>query len=287
MLTTVTEMTAKALQAHYAVGQFNLNNLEWTRAVLETADRCRSPVILGVTEAACAYMGGKKVVAAMVRAMDEALHISVPAALHLDHSTFEGCLAAMDAGFSSVMYDGSHETPEENLRRTAELVRLAHARGISVEAEVGAVSGEEDGIKGCGECADPETCRGIASLGIDLLAAGIGNVHGKYPPDWKGLRFDVLRAVRGAAGNVPLVLHGGSGIPEEQIREAIALGICKINVNTECQIAFAEATRRFFEEGRDREEKGYSVQKLFAPGTEAIRQKVREKMTLFGSVGKA
>ena len=287
MLTTVTEMTAKALKEHYAVGQFNLNNLEWTRAILETADRCRSPVILGVTGAACAYMGGAKVVCAMARAMDESLHITVPVALHLDHSSYESCLAGMDAGFSSVMYDGSHETPEENLRRTEELVRLAHARGISVEAEVGSVSGEEDGIRGGGECADPEQCRRIASLGIDLLAAGIGNVHGKYPPDWKGLRFDVLRKVREAAGTVPLVLHGGTGIPEDQIREAVSLGICKINVNTECQIAFAEAMRRYIEEGRDREEKGYSLQKLLAPGAQAIRAKVREKMELFGSVGKA
>ena len=287
MLVSAKDMLEKAREGKYAVGQFNINNLEWTKSVLLTAEELKSPVILGVSEGAGKYMTGFKTVAAMVRAMMEELNITVPVALHLDHGTYDGCYKCIKAGFSSIMFDGSHYPIEENIEKTKELVKVAHAMGLSLEAEVGSIGGEEDGVVGLGECADPRECKAIADLGSDFLAAGIGNIHGKYPENWPGLRFDVLEQVKAAVGDMPLVLHGGTGIPEDMIKKAISLGVAKINVNTECQLSFAAATREYIEAGKDLKGKGFDPRKLLAPGADAIRATVKEKMELFGSVGKA
>ena len=287
MLVSAKDMLEKAREGKYAVGQFNINNLEWTKSVLLTAEELKSPVILGVSEGAGKYMTGFKTVAAMVEAMMEELNITVPVALHLDHGTYDGCYKCIKAGFSSIMFDGSHYPIEENIEKTKELVKVAHAMGLSLEAEVGSIGGEEDGVVGLGECADPRECKAIADLGIDFLAAGIGNIHGKYPENWPGLRFDVLEQVKAAVGDMPLVLHGGTGIPEDMIQKAISLGVAKINVNTECQLSFAAATREYIEAGKDQKGKGFDPRKLLAPGADAIRATVKEKMELFGSVGKA
>ena len=287
MLVSAKEMLEKARAGKYAVGQFNINNLEWTKSILLTAEELKSPVILGVSEGAGKYMTGFKTVAAMVEAMIDELKITVPVALHLDHGTYEGCYKCIKAGFSSIMFDGSHYPIEENVEKTKELVKIAHAMGLSLEAEVGSIGGEEDGVVGLGECADPAECKAIADLGIDFLAAGIGNIHGKYPENWPGLRFDVLEKIKEAVGDMPLVLHGSTGIPADMIQKAISLGVAKINVNTECQLSFAEATRKYIEAGKDQQGKGYDPRKLLAPGAEAIKATVKEKMELFGSVGKA
>lgn len=287
MLVSAKEMLDKAKAGHYAVGQFNINNLEWTKSILLTAEECKSPVILGVSEGAGKYMTGYKTVAAMVKAMIEELNITIPVALHLDHGSYEGCLKCVEAGFSSIMFDGSHYPIDENVAKTTELVALAHKNGMSIEAEVGSIGGEEDGVVGMGECADPEECKKIADLGVDMLAAGIGNIHGKYPENWAGLSFETLDAVQKLTGAMPLVLHGGTGIPEDMIKKAISLGVAKINVNTECQLSFADATRKYIEAGKDLEGKGFDPRKLLAPGAEAIKATVKEKMELFGSVGKA
>ena len=287
MLVSAKEMLEKARAGKYAVGQFNINNLEWTKSILLTAQELNSPVILGVSEGAGKYMTGFKTVAAMVSAMIDELNITIPVALHLDHGTYEGCYKCIKAGFSSIMFDGSHYPIEENIEKTKELVKIAHAMGLSLEAEVGSIGGEEDGVVGMGECADPKECKAIADLGIDFLAAGIGNIHGKYPANWQGLNFEVLENVKKEVGDMPLVLHGGTGIPADMIKKAIDLGVSKINVNTECQISFAEATRKYIEEGKDQQGKGFDPRKLLAPGFEAIKATVKEKMELFGSVGKA
>ena len=287
MLVSAKEMLDKAREGKYAVGQFNINNLEWTKSVLLTAEELKSPVILGVSEGAGKYMTGFKTVAAMVEAMMEELNITVPVALHLDHGSYEGCYKCIKAGFSSIMFDGSHYPIEANIEKTKELVKIAHAMGLSLEAEVGSIGGEEDGVVGLGECADPNECKAIADLGIDFLAAGIGNIHGKYPANWPGLRFDVLESVKEKVGDMPLVLHGGTGIPEDMIKKAISLGVAKINVNTECQLTFAAATREYIEAGKDQQGKGFDPRKLLAPGADAIKATVKEKMELFGSVGKA
>ena len=287
MLVSAKEMLEKARAGKYAVGQFNINNLEWTKSILLTAQELNSPVILGVSEGAGKYMTGFKTVAAMVSAMIDELNITVPVALHLDHGTYEGCYKCIKAGFSSIMFDGSHYPIEENIEKTKELVKIAHAMGLSLEAEVGSIGGEEDGVVGMGECADPNECKAIADLGIDFLAAGIGNIHGKYPANWKGLNFEVLENVKKEVGDMPLVLHGGTGIPADMIKKAISLGVAKINVNTECQLSFAAATREYIEAGKDLQGKGFDPRKLLAPGAEAIKATVKEKMELFGSVGKA
>ena len=287
MLVSAEEMLKKAKAGHYAVGQFNINKLEWTKAVLLTAQELNSPVILGVSEGAGKYMTGFKTVAAMVKAMDESLGITVPVALHLDHGTYEGCYKCIKAGFTSIMFDGSSYSIEENVEKTKELVKVAEAMGLSIEAEVGSIGGEEDGVIGAGECADPNECKMIADLGVTMLAAGIGNIHGKYPDNWAGLSFDTLAAIQEKTGEMPLVLHGGSGIPDEQIKKAIDLGVSKVNVNTECQLVFADATRKYIEAGKDLEGKGFDPRKLLAPGFEAIKEEVKVKMELFGSVGKA
>ena len=287
MLVSAKDMLEKAKAGHYAVGQFNINNLEWTKSILQTAQELNSPVILGVSEGAGKYMCGYNTVVGMVNGMLETLKITVPVALHLDHGSYEGAYAAMDAGFSSVMFDGSHYPIDENIEKTKEIIKYAGERGISVEAEVGAIGGEEDGVVGGGEVADPKECKQIADLGVTMLAAGIGNIHGKYPANWKGLNFDVLAAIQELTGTMPLVLHGGTGIPADMIKKAITLGVSKINVNTECQLSFAEATRKYIEAGKDLEGKGFDPRKLLAPGAEAIKATVKEKMELFGSVNKA
>lgn len=287
MLVSAAKMLKNAKAGKYAVGHFNINNLEWTKAILLTAQELNSPVILGVSEGAGKYMCGFKTVTAMVDAMVDELGITVPVALHLDHGSYEGALKCIEAGFSSVMFDGSHYGIEENIEKTKEIIALAHSKGISVEAEVGAIGGEEDGVIGGGEVADPNECKMIADLGVDMLAAGIGNIHGKYPANWKGLRFDVLANIQKLTGEMPLVLHGGTGIPADMIKEAISLGVSKINVNTECQLAFADATRKYIEADKDLEGKGFDPRKLLAPGFEAIKATVKEKMELFGSVNKA
>ena len=287
MLVSAAKMLKDAKAGKYAVGHFNINNLEWTKAILLTAQELNSPVILGVSEGAGKYMCGFKTVTAMVDAKVDELGITVPVALHLDHGSYEGALKCIEAGFSSVMFDGSHYGIEENIEKTKEIIALAHSKGISVEAEVGAIGGEEDGVIGGGEVADPNECKMIADLGVDMLAAGIGNIHGKYPANWKGLRFDVLANIQELTGEMPLVLHGGTGIPADMIKEAISLGVSKINVNTECQLAFADATRKYIEAGKDLEGKGFDPRKLLAPGFEAIKATVKEKMELFGSVNKA
>ena len=287
MLVSAKEMLEKAKAGHYAVGQFNINNLEWTKSILLTAQELNSPVILGVSEGAGKYMAGYKTVVGMVNGMLEELNITVPVALHLDHGSYEGCLKCIEAGFSSIMFDGSHYPIEENVAKTKELVAICKEKGMSLEAEVGSIGGEEDGVIGKGECADPNECKMIADLGVTMLAAGIGNIHGKYPENWEGLSFETLDAIQKLTGVMPLVLHGGTGIPADMIKKAIDLGVSKINVNTECQLAFAEATRKYIEEGKDLQGKGFDPRKLLAPGAEAIKATVKEKMELFGSVGKA
>lgn len=287
MLVSAKDMLQKAREGKYAVGQFNINNLEWTKAILLTAQENNSPVILGVSEGAAKYMCGFKTIVNMVEGMMEELNITVPVAVHLDHGSYDGAKKAMEAGFSSIMFDGSHYPIEENIAKTKEMVELAHAKGLSLEAEVGSIGGEEDGVVGAGEVADPAECKLIADLGIDMLAAGIGNIHGKYPENWAGLNFDALAAINNATGNMPLVLHGGTGIPTEMIQKAISLGVSKINVNTECQLAFADATRKYIEAGKDLEGKGFDPRKLLAPGFESIKTTVKEKMELFGSINKA
>ena len=286
-LVNAKEMLTKAKAGHYAVGQFNINNLEWTKSILLTAQELNSPVILGVSEGAGKYMCGYKTVVGMVNGMLEELNITVPVALHLDHGSYEGAKKCIEAGFSSIMFDGSHLPFEENVEKTKELVAICNEKGMSIEAEVGSIGGEEDGVVGMGECADPQECKAIADLGVTMLAAGIGNIHGKYPENWAGLQFDVLDDIQKLTGEMPLVLHGGTGIPEDMIKKAISLGVSKINVNTECQISFAEATRKYIEAGKDLEGKGFDPRKLLAPGAEAIKATVKEKMEIFGSIGKA
>lgn len=287
MLVSAKEMLDKAREGKYAVGQFNINNLEWTKAILLTAEELKSPVILGVSEGAGKYMTGYKTVVGMVNGMLEELKITVPVALHLDHGSYDGCMKCIEAGFSSVMFDGSHYPIAENIEKTTELVKICKEKGLSIEAEVGSIGGEEDGVVGMGECADPNECKAIADLGIDFLAAGIGNIHGKYPENWQGLSFETLDAIQQKTGDMPLVLHGGTGIPADMIKKAIDLGVAKINVNTECQLSFAAATREYVEAGKDQQGKGFDPRKLLAPGAEAIKATVKEKMELFGSVGKA
>ncbi len=287
MLVSAEEMLKKAKAGKYAVGQFNINNLEWTKAILLTAQELNSPVILGVSEGAGKYMAGYKTVVGMVNGMLEELNITVPVALHLDHGSYDGCMKCIEAGFSSVMFDGSHYPIEENIAKTTELINITREKGMSLEAEVGSIGGEEDGVVGKGECADPNECKSIADLGVTMLAAGIGNIHGKYPANWEGLSFETLDAIQQLTGEMPLVLHGGTGIPEDMIKKAISLGVAKINVNTECQLAFAAATRGYVEAGKDLEGKGFDPRKLLAPGFDAIKATVKEKMELFGSVGKA
>lgn len=280
-------MLNKARDGKYAVGQFNINNLEWTKSILQTAEELKSPVILGVSEGAGKYMTGYKTVVGMVNGMLEEMKITVPVALHLDHGTYEGAKACIAAGFSSIMFDGSHYPIDENVAKTTELVKICNEKGLSIEAEVGAIGGEEDGVIGKGECADPKECKRIADLGVTMLAAGIGNIHGKYPDNWEGLSFTTLEAIKKEVGDMPLVLHGGTGIPEEQVKKAISLGVAKVNVNTECQLSFAAATRAYIEAGKDQQGKGFDPRKLLAPGAEAIKATVKEKMEMFGSVGKA
>ena len=287
MLVSAKEMLQKAKAGHYAVGQFNINNLEWTKAILLTAQENNSPVILGVSEGAGKYMGGYKTIVGMVNGMLEELNITVPVALHLDHGSYGACMKCIEAGFSSIMFDGSHDAIEENVTKTKELVAICEEKGMSLEAEVGAIGGEEDGVVGMGECADPNECKMIADLGISMLAAGIGNIHGKYPENWAGLSFETLDAIQQLTGDMPLVLHGGTGIPEEMIKKAIDLGVAKINVNTECQLYFQAATRKYIEAGKDLEGKGFDPRKLLAPGCEGIKEIVKEKMELFGSINKA
>ena len=287
MLVSEKEMLTKAKAGKYAVGQFNINNLEWTKSILLTAQELKSPVILGVSEGAGKYMCGYKTIVGMVNGMIEELGITVPVALHLDHGSYEGAKACINAGFSSIMFDGSSLPIEENIAKTTELVNACGILGLSLEAEVGSIGGEEDGVIGAGECADPDECKAIADLGVTMLAAGIGNIHGKYPENWAGLSFETLDAIQAKTGDMPLVLHGGTGIPADMIKKAISLGVAKINVNTECQLAFQEATRKYIEEGKDLQGKGFDPRKLLAPGAEAIKATVKEKMELFGSVGKA
>ena len=287
MLVSAKEMLNKAREGKYAVGQFNINNLEWTKSILLEAQELNAPVILGVSEGAAKYMTGFTTVAAMVKAMVESLNITVPVALHLDHGSYEGAKAALAAGFTSIMFDGSHYSIEENIEKTKELVELCHAKGVSIEAEVGSIGGEEDGVIGMGEVADPKECKMIADLGVDFLAAGIGNIHGVYPANWVGLQFEALDAIQKETGILPLVLHGGSGIPDEQVKKAIGLGVSKINVNTECQLYFQKATRKYIEEGKDQQGKGYDPRKLLAPGAQAIRDCVKDRMEVFGCIGKA
>ena len=287
MLVSAKEMLQKAREGHYAVGQFNINNLEWTKAILLTAQEMQSPVILGVSEGAGKYMGGYKTIVGMVNGLIEGLGITVPVATHLDHGSYEGAKACIEAGFSSIMFDGSHYSIEENVAKTTELINVCNEKGLSLEAEVGSIGGEEDGVVGMGECADPDECKMIADLGVTMLAAGIGNIHGKYPANWQGLSFETLDAIQQKTGDMPLVLHGGTGIPADMIKKAISLGVAKINVNTECQLSFAAATRKYIEEGKDLQGKGFDPRKILAPGFEAIKATVKEKMELFGSVGKA
>ena len=287
MLVSATDMLKKAVEGGYAVAQFNINNLEWTKSILLECEELKTPVILGVSEGAGKYMTGFKTVSAMVKAMDESLGITVPVALHLDHGSYEGAKACIEAGFTSIMFDGSSLPLEENIEKTKELVAICNEKGISLEAEVGGIGGEEDGVTSAGECADPEECAAVNALGVTMLACGIGNIHGKYPDNWAGLSFDTLAAVKEKVGNTPLVLHGGSGIPDEQIKKAISMGVAKVNVNTECQIVFAEATRKYIEEGKDKEGKGYDPRKLLAPGAQAIRDEVKDRVAVFGSANKA
>lgn len=292
MIVNATKMLQDAKKGHYAVAHINTNNLEWTKAILLTAEKLHAPIIVSTSMGAAKYMGGYKMVNAMVRTLDESLKITVPVAIHLDHGNYEAAKACVEAGFSSIMFDGSSLPFEENLAKTKELINLAHSHGMSIEAEVGAIGGTEDGITADGEVADPKQCKIIADLGVDFLAAGIGNIHGIYPANWKGLHFDALEEINKATGNIPLVLHGGTGIPNDQIVRAIKNGISKINVNTDCQLAFAAATIEYCKAGKAdptsaNKEKGYDPRKLLKPGYEAICAKVEEKIKLFGSDNKA
>ena len=286
-LVSATEMLNKAHEGHYAVGAFNINNLEWTKMILLAAEEAKSPVMLGVSEGAAKYMCGFKTVVAMVKEVHDSLGITVPVALHLDHGSYEGAKACIEAGFTSVMFDGSHYAFEENLAKSKEMIELAHSKGLSIECEVGGIGGEEDGVASMGELADPQECKTIAELGVDFLAAGIGNIHGKYPADWAGLNFERLGEIQDVTNGKPLVLHGGSGIPADQIAKAISLGVSKINVNTELQLVFADATRKYVEAGKDLEGKGYDPRKLLKPGCDALKDKVTSMMKEFGSYGKA
>ena len=286
-LVSATEMLNKAHEGHYAVGAFNINNLEWTKMILLAAEEAKSPVMLGVSEGAAKYMCGFKTVVAMVKEVHDSLGITVPVALHLDHGSYEGAKACIEAGFTSVMFDGSHYAFEENLAKSKEMIELAHSKGLSIECEVGGIGGEEDGVASMGELADPQECKTIAELGVDFLAAGIGNIHGKYPADWAGLNFERLGEIQDVTNGKPLVLHGGSGIPADQIAKAISVGVSKINVNTELQLVFADATRKYVEAGKDLEGKGYDPRKLLKPGCDAIKDKVTSMMKEFGSYGKA
>ena len=286
-LVSATEMLNKAHEGHYAVGAFNINNLEWTKMILLAAEEAKSPVMLGVSEGAAKYMCGFKTVVAMVKEVQDSLGITVPVAMHLDHGSYEGAKACIEAGFTSVMFDGSHYAFEENLAKSKEMIELAHSKGLSIECEVGGIGGEEDGVASMGELADPQECKTIAELGVDFLAAGIGNIHGKYPADWAGLNFERLGEIQDVTNGKPLVLHGGSGIPADQIAKAISLGVSKINVNTELQLVFADATRKYVEAGKDLEGKGYDPRKLLKPGCDAIKDKVTSMMKEFGSYGKA
>ena len=286
-LVSATEMLNKAHEGHYAVGAFNINNLEWTKMILLAAEEAKSPVMLGVSEGAAKYMCGFKTVVAMVKEVHDSLGITVPVALHLDHGSYEGAKACIEAGFTSVMFDGSHYAFEENLAKSKEMIELAHSKGLSIECEVGGIGGEEDGVASMGELADPQECKTIAELGVDFLAAGIGNIHGKYPADWAGLNFERLGEIQDVTNGKPLVLHGGSGIPADQIAKAISLGVSKINVTTELQLVFADATRKYVEAGKDLEGKGYDPRKLLKPGCDAIKDKVTSMMKEFGSYGKA
>ncbi|MCR5542802.1 MAG: class II fructose-1,6-bisphosphate aldolase [Eubacterium sp.] len=287
MLVSAKEMLEKAVAGGYAVAQFNINNLEWTKSILLECEELKTPVILGVSEGAGKYMCGFKTVAAMVKAMDESLGITVPVALHLDHGSYEGAKACIEAGFTSIMFDGSSLPIDENIEKTKELVAICREKGISIEAEVGGIGGEEDGVSSQGECADPAECKMVNDLGVDMLACGIGNIHGKYPANWEGLQFQVLEAVKAEIGNTPLVLHGGSGIPDDQIKKAISMGVAKVNVNTECQLVFAAATRKYIEEGKDQQGKGYDPRRLLAPGCQPIRDEVKDRVAVFGSANKA
>ncbi len=288
MLVSATEMINKAHEGHYAIGAFNINNMEWIKAILLGCEAKKSPVMLGVSEGAGKYMCGFENVVAMVKGIHDYLGITVPVALHLDHGTYEGTQKAIAAGFTSVMFDGSHYPFEENLAKSKEMIELAHSKGISIECEVGGIGGEEDGVISAGELADPEECKIIADLGVDFLAAGIGNIHGKYPANWAGLSFERLAEIQESTSGKPLVLHGGSGIPREQVKKAIELGVSKVNVNTECQLVFADATRKYIEAGKDLEGKGYDPRKLLKPGTDAVQALVEDMVeNFFGSAGKA
>lgn len=287
MLVNAKEMLEKAYEGGYAVGQFNINNLEWVKSILTAAEEAKSPVILGVSEGAGRYMTGFKTVYAMVNSMVETMGITVPVCLHLDHGTYEGAKACIEVGFTSVMFDGSHYSIEENIQKSKEIIALATSKGISVECEVGAIGGEEDGVIGRGEVADPKECKMISDLGVTMLACGIGNIHGKYPDNWEGLDFEALEAIKAEVGKKPLVLHGGSGIPDPMIQRAIRNGVSKVNVNTECQLVFAAATRKYIEEGKDLVGKGFDPRKLLAPGSKAVVDLVKERMEVFGSTGKA
>ena len=286
MLVNAKEMLDLAYENGYAIGHFNTNNLEWTKAILLAAEAKKTAVIISSSEGAAKYMGGFKTVASLVRNLHDALGITVPVAIHLDHGSYEGAKACIEAGYTSVMFDGSPFPIEEHLEKTREIVRLAHENGISVEGEVGGIGGEEDGVTSAGELANVEECKNLAACGIDFLAAGIGNIHGVYPADWQGLNFDRLKEISDAV-KMPLVLHGGTGIPDDQIKKAISLGVSKINVNTECQIAFAKATREYIEAGKDQQGKGFDPRKLLLPGTNAVQALVEEKIDMFGSENSA
>ena len=286
-MVSATEMINKAHEGHYAIPAFNINNLEWTKAVLAGCEKAKSPVILGVSEGAGKYMAGFKTVADMVKDVHDSMGITVPVALHLDHGSFDGAKACIEAGFTSVMFDGSHYDFEENLEKSKEIIALAHSKGVSVECEVGGIGGTEDGVTSNGELADPKECATIAALGVDFLAAGIGNIHGKYPENWAGLNFERLDEINNAVNGKPLVLHGGSGIPFEQVHKAITLGVSKVNVNTELQLVFAKATREYILAGKEQEGKGYDPRKLLKPGADAITAQVVEMCEAFGSAGKA
>ena len=288
MLVSATDMINKAHEGHYAIGAFNINNIEWIKAILLGCEAKKAPVMLGVSEGAGKYMCGFDNVVGMVKHIHDNLGITVPVALHLDHGSYEGAKACIEAGFTSVMFDGSHYDFEENEAKSKEIIALAHSKGISVECEVGGIGGTEDGVTSAGELADPEECAKIAGLGVDFLAAGIGNIHGKYPADWAGLNFDRLAEIQKATNGKPLVLHGGSGIPREQVQKAITLGVSKVNVNTECQLVFADATRKYIEAGKDLEGKGYDPRKLLKPGTDAVQALVEDMVeNFFGCAGKA
>jgi len=286
-IVSATEMIKKAYEGHYSIPAFNTNNLEWTQCILKAVQQANSPVMIQTSEGAAKYMGGYKTVVDMVNDLIDSMGITVPVALHLDHGSYEGAKKCIEVGYSSVMFDGSHFPIEENIEKSKEIIALAHSKGVSVECEVGGIGGVEDGVASNGELADPAECKMVADLGVDFLAAGIGNIHGKYPANWAGLNFDRLAEINAAVNGKPLVLHGGSGIPFEQTSKAISLGVSKINVNTELQLVFAAATREYIVAGKDLEGKGYDPRKLLKPGADAIVAKAIELCEAFGSAGKA